>query len=452
MYHFFRKLYFHQRRQIAELWSLFGFPIIFTLLMIGIAIGIHYVADQPQVIESLPPLPQWSRIHEDAAATTLSVVTGIMATAVAILYSTLFVMQTLTSTQFSPRLLYGTARHRWLRRCTSACVGTLAYSLTTLSLLGSATGFDQRFGVFLGVALAVFSIFILLFTLTNMSQTVQINYIIDRVARESRRAIESRMKDRIRGKVSTANPEQPSAPPRTFPRTLEADKSGYLQVVDFEELERVANDAGVSIEIQVQIGEFVTKEVALLTILGLGQDERAGRQLERKLIDNFYIGPIPTIEQDPEYGVRLLVDIALKAISPAVNDPSTAVTCLDYLEGLLVEASLRKDEYPYPALKGESWVISHPPVTFKGLLDRACRQLRHYGRADYAVSVRLLRLLKEVAEKTRCLEYLEYIKQHAICLYDNIDRTIFCGPDLDEIDRRYKLVLEIIAERSPPSS
>lgn len=436
--------------------DLLGGPLVFTIFMIAVALVIQSDAAQRTAIGPLPlpELPPWAIIEHAEAITTLSVITTIMATALAILYSALFLLVTLASMQFSPRLLHATTRYRALQVCTGACLGTLTYCLVMLSLLGPDDESSHYYGVLLGVGLAIISIFILLFTVAYTSRNVQINYIIDRISRETERAITTRMKERV--KVTEPDSRRENVLP-LYERSeveLRADSSGYLQAVHFEQLEKIARKESITIDIKVKIGEYVTKDVALLGVRSL---QGIGEPLARHLVSNFHRGPIPTIEQDPEYGIRLLVDIALKAISPAVNDPSTAATCLDYLESLLILASQRRDESKYLALRDEQWIIRHKPVTFKTLLDRACRQLRHYGRTDYAVTVRLLRLLKEVADQTKVIENLKHIEEHARCIYnavefktspfDKLDPPPFCGDDLAKIKEQFDLVQESIARR-----
>jgi len=103
------------------------------------------------------------------------------------------------------------------------------------------------------------------------------------------------------------------------------------------------------------------------------------------------------LQQDTEFGVLQIVDIALKAISPAVNDPTTAITCVDQLSRILIRFSSR--EQPEPLLYDPPGVVrvSIKWIDFERLLDSAFEQVRMYSKADVAVSLRLLRALCDIA-------------------------------------------------------
>ncbi len=144
-------------------------------------------------------------------------------------------------------------------------------------------------------------------------------------------------------------------------------------------------------------GHFVPAGVPLMRISrGERLPDSAGDEF-RKAFD---IGPSRTLQQDVEFGVLQIVDIALRAISPAVNDPSTAINGIDQLSRILIQYASRQE----PAsviydLPGEVRLIV-PWIDFEGLLDSAFEQIRHYGATDVAVCLRLLRALGDIAIST----------------------------------------------------
>src|SRR5581483_1372301 len=149
----------------------------------------------------------------------------------------------------------------------------------------------------------------------------------------------------------------------------------------------------------------------------------------------FDLGPTRSLEQDVEFGVQLLVDVALKAISPAVNDPSTAINCIDQLGRILVRVVSRRP--PPPALY-------HPPgslrvvlqtMSFARLLEAAFTQIRHYARGDMAVSLRLLRAITDVAQATREPTYLAPLRDHARRVAQGLAMS-FPEDERERLDRR----------------
>ena len=126
---------------------------------------------------------------------------------------------------------------------------------------------------------------------------------------------------------------------------------------------------------------------------------------KRQLLAVFDLGPTRTLQQDVEFGVLQIVDIALKAISPAVNDPTTAINCVDQLSRILIRFASREppDELLYnpPGIVRASIGWIH----FERLLDAAFEQIRMYSKTDVAVSLRLLRAFGDIAASTPDLEF-----------------------------------------------
>ncbi len=134
--------------------------------------------------------------------------------------------------------------------------------------------------------------------------------------------------------------------------------------------------------------------------------------------DAFDLGPVRTMQQDVGFGVRQLVDVALKAISPAVNDPSTACTCIDRLGSRLAAIAPRRCGARVLA-DGQVARVVIPQPTFAQLADLAFNQLRQYGRADLAVSIRLLRAI-EVAARLASAAQRTHLRHHAELIHDGL--------------------------------
>jgi uncharacterized membrane protein len=133
----------------------------------------------------------------------------------------------------------------------------------------------------------------------------------------------------------------------------------------------------------------------------VSKPERLSPEKMVELAGVFDMGPSRTLQQDIEYGVLQIVDIALKAISPAVNDPTTAINCVDQLSRILIRCASR--EPPESALYDLPGVVrTHIPwIGFDQLLVSAFDQIRHYAKQDRAVSLRLLRALADIRMSTR---------------------------------------------------
>jgi uncharacterized membrane protein len=231
----------------------------------------------------------------------------------------------------------------------------------------------------------------LLFFIHHISQSISVNHIVDRIARETEQVIDDLMPHR-RGPHDRTGLTAAVPRDREFPILNEV--SGYIRFIDTRRLVHFARMHHLRVRVTRTVGQFVPAGVPLLMVSRREQLHRDGAQ---ELTGVFDIGPMRTMQQDVEFGVIQIVDIALRAISPAVNDPSTAISCIDQLTRILICWLGR--------IPPESQIFNPPHVLrvvvpwidLQGLLNTAVEQIRAYARTDAAVSLRLLRLLRDVA-------------------------------------------------------
>ena len=183
----------------------------------------------------------------------------------------------------------------------------------------------------------------------------------------------------------------------TWETTLTSQVSGYIRFLDTRRLVAVAKSHHVKVDVLRRVGHFVPAGVPLMK---LSRGDRMQLDGSEELRGAFDFGPTRTLQQDVEFGVLQIVDIALKAISPAVNDPTTAIGSVDQLSRILIRFASR--ETPESTLYDPPGVfrVHVPWIGFERLLDSAFEQIRLYARSDVAVSLRLLRALADIAVTT----------------------------------------------------
>jgi uncharacterized membrane protein len=231
----------------------------------------------------------------------------------------------------------------------------------------------------------------LLFFIHHISHAISVNHLVDRIARETEEVIDVLMPDRrmnhygVRGEV--AIPEE-----QEFPILNEV--SGYIRFIDTKRLLAFARMHHLRVRVTRRVGHFVPAGIPLLMV---SRRTRLDQHHAVDLTGAFDIGPMRTLQQDVEFGVIQIVDIALRAISPAVNDPSTAISCIDQLTRILIRWV---DRFPPDSLLFSPPHVLRvilPWIDLDGLLNTALEQIRAYATTDAAVSLRLLRLLYDVA-------------------------------------------------------
>jgi uncharacterized membrane protein len=365
--------------------------------------------------ETIPAIGTWvpsilfpSRQDPQVAQVILSDVATSIMTVVSIVFAILLMTLTLASTQFSPRILVSFVRDRTTQWTLGVFLGTFSYCMAALpaarSLPHPFTPVATTSGAML---LALASVGWLIYFIYHISQSINVNHIVDRIARETELVIDDCM----------PNPRLPTTPPNVsedFSRvaeiTLLSQRSGYIRYIDVNRLLQLARSYRVRIRVDRRVGHFVPAGVPLIRV---SQLERITAERSGHLLATFDIGPTRTMQQDVEFGVIQIVDIALRAMSPAINDPSTAISCIDQLSRIVIRWVSRAP--PPSQLFGPPHVlrIVVPTISLDGLLDTAFEQIRHYGAADVAVSLRLLRAYNDIAFAARSDEVRDALLERA---------------------------------------
>lgn len=222
----------------------------------------------------------------------------------------------------------------------------------------------------------------------HIIRSIQANHLVDRIATETEGVIDEVLGASGGGDAGKSDFAAVGGEVSAAGTAAVATDSGYVQLIDVAALRAVVA-AGHPVEVTRPMGAFAVEGLPL-AIVRLEPSE-ATLAIVR---DAFDLGPVRTMQSDVEFGFRQIVDIALKAISPAVNDPSTACTCIDHLSRLLVRAAR------YPAIATEP-MLDLRPVRHGDLVDLSFEQIRQYGKSDMAVALRLLRAMGDVASVLR---------------------------------------------------
>jgi len=351
------------------------------------------------VEEATPVLAAWIPAtlfpsHEDpqVAQTILSVIATSIMTVVSIVFAILLMTLTLASMQFSPRILISFVRDGGTQWTLGIFLGTFSYCLAALPAARSLPHpFAPVATVCGAMLLALLCVGWLLYFIHHISQAISVNHIVDRIARETERVIDELM-PHPRAPHGRQEPDISAPHEPEFPVLNEV--SGYIRFIDTRRLLNFARAHRLRVRVTRHVGHFVPAGVPLLM---LSRRSLLDRDHAVELTGAFDIGPMRTLQQDVEFGVIQIVDIALRAISPAVNDPSTAISCIDQLTRILILWLGRAPPESHLYHPPHVLRVVLPWIDLEGLLNTALEQIRAYATADAAVSLRLLRLLQDVA-------------------------------------------------------
>jgi uncharacterized membrane protein len=325
------------------------------------------------------------------ALTILAGIASSIMTVVSIVFAILLMTLTLASTQFSPRILVSFVRDKSTQWTLGIFLGTFSYCMAALPSVRSAPRpFVPPLTLLVAMGLALLCVGWLIFFINHISRSISVSNIVDRIARETEEVIDEFM-PRERGPFEIAEPAEPFRDMRE--RLIVSRQSGYIRFVDVAFLVERAKSYGLRIVLERRVGQFVPAGAPILRVAEAG---RVTPEREAQLLTAIDIGAARTMQQDVEFGVIQIVDIALRAISPAVNDPTTAITCIDQLARVLIYWAARVPPRSYLHSPPHVLRLAMPWIGYDGLLDTAFEQIRHYARGDVAVSLRLLRAFDDM--------------------------------------------------------
>ncbi|WP_375272626.1 DUF2254 domain-containing protein [Sphingomonas sp.] len=361
----------------------------------------------------------------DGARQVLSSVGGSMITVAGTVFSVTIAAVVYASGQYGPRLLTNFMRDRGNQVTLGTFIATFLYCLLVLRTIHSAEesggyGFVPNLALLVGVLLALCSIGVLIYFIHHVPSKIHINSVIEDVGDRLLRSVGDRFPHFV-GEAPDDQGDTRSDVPETFRegsdiaaghdrREVKAKETGYIQFIDDEAVMRLAREHGLVLRLQYQSGDFVHVGRALLEA---APPSRCDDECASDLRGVFTVGSRRSALQDIRFLIDELVEIAARALSPGVNDPFTAVTCLDWLGAALSDLAtrslpshLRVDD------DGALRVIAHPE-TFASFMDRSFGALAQYCATDMIAGLRYLNALGEVSLECDQPERLATVETYA---------------------------------------
>jgi uncharacterized membrane protein len=405
-------------------------------------------------------LPWLYAARPNGARQVLSVISGSMITVAGTVFSVTIAAVVYASGQYGPRLLSNFMSDRGNQVTLGTFIATFVYCLLILRTVRSAgeagggAGFVPNLALLVGVVLALCSIGVLIFFIHHVPQQLHINSVVQGVGAKLLGEVGARF-PRFIGAPPTDGEAGPG--PGPIPATFRLDASvadgaqrglvaaaatGYLQVIDDDAILNLAREHDLVLRLQYQPGDFVHVGRILAEAWPPHRcDEATATAISRA----FAVGSRRTALQDIRFLMDELVEIAGRALSPGVNDPFTAVTCLDWLgaafsdlAGRELPSHLRLDE------DGALRVISHP-VTFDGFMERGFGALAQYCSGDMVAALGFLRALGAVSLGCDDADRLRLIDSYAGKM-EGLAREKLVGFNRDEVLRRAGELRRSLAE------
>lgn len=413
----------------SQLWPVPAFGIVAAA-----ALGVALPDLDARVDASLPAaLTQYLFSGgPEAARSVLSTVAGSLITATSLTFSLTLVTLQLASSQFSPRLLRTFARDGMVHATLALLLATFTFALTVLrtvrASLETTAAFVPQMSVTLAYLLGLASVLCLVAFLAHLARQLRVESLLRDVREDTSEAMRRVLPDSYDNNAGEVIPVPPHTAMMVCART-----SGFLTSVDERKLLSAAVHAGAVVSIDRSPGAYVVAGTPLgcaWCVDGAGAlDDAAAEQVTQRVPGAIRTGFERTAAQDIAFGLRQLADVAIKALSPGTNDPTTAVHTLGHISALLCEA-VRSDLGPRVLRDddGRIRVVLRRPDLAE-LLDVALAQARHYGASDPEVLARLFLLVREVAWSTDVPAHQQLLAEQLELLLGAADRENFSADE-----------------------
>ncbi|OWY63791.1 hypothetical protein B7486_51010 [cyanobacterium TDX16] len=439
--------------KLGKIWDSLHFSYWFLpTVMAVIAIALAFTMLSLDRAGYYGVLSEWGWLYTggtDGAREVLSSVAGSIISVAATAFSITIVALQLAASNYSPRLLRNFMRDVGNQLVLGTFIATFIYCLLVLRTI-RGDGDDYSFfvpqlSVTVGLLLALASIGVLIYFIHHASTIIQVSHIITEASNELHRAIERLFPEKLGRSLPKSKPHERAIPANfdSDARPIKANSSGYLQAIDDEELMKIAGDRSLLLQIKSRPGRFVVKGSNLVMVF---PGECVNRRLSEQINDAFVLGKQRTEQQDVEFPVNQLVDIALRAISPGINDPTTAIQCIDQLSAGLSHLAQREIPSPYRYDERNNLRVIVETFTFAGLTDAAFHQIRQYGKSDVGVVIRLLEAIATIATYTCDRQDKAALLRHAEMIQQDSYQSVSQQQDKQDIERRYQAVLKALQQ------
>ena len=424
--------------------SLFLVPMLAVILAAGLAAA--SIAIDSRLDQSGARLPLGLTSTVESARSLLSTVAGATITFAAIAFSVSLLIIQQTSSQYSPRVVRTLFRDPFNKRIMALVVGTFTYCLVVLrSVRGavekSGSPVIPNLSVAIALLLGIATVLAIVAFIDHSAHFMDVSKILDRVQREAIAQIRREWSDIDANRPPPSlhrqgDPHRHPEPPDQAGHTVRFDRNGWVQQIDIAKLVDCVPD-GATIWVDTYPGRYATEGSPACFLSAPPSDVAA---TEHRIISAIQIGETRTMQQDVSFGLRQLVDVALKALSPGINDPTTAQDAIFHITAVLAEL-MRRDPPPRHRTgeSGGRLVLMHQP-TLDDLVRLVFDEVRRAAADKPTVCVYLLEALGLTAEALSSVDLPDrtaMLTEQAQLVVAGCERAALLPTDLRTVQRAF---------------
>ncbi|QDV33865.1 DUF2254 domain-containing protein [Tautonia plasticadhaerens] len=450
--------------------SLWFVPALIVSAMVVLAVVLVY-ANGTVDEEVLGRFPRLFGAGAEGSRGLLTAVASSMISVAGVTFSITIVVLSLASNQYSPRILRNFLRDRFNQSVLGIFLGIYAYCLIVVrTIRADGDPFVPSLAVLGGVVLALFGVGVLIAFIHHIIASIQAGQIISEAASETLGAIDHLFPEPIGDPFPEGeDPGLSRFLGQTAWLPIPARRSGYVCRVDGEALLGLAERVGAVARVEYAPGDFCVEGMPLVSLAFVPEaraplsEAENRRELFRRLedgprgdeakvdlvagkVDALYIlGKNRTVGQDVGFGIQQVVDVALKALSPGINETTTAISCIHYLAVILSRLASRKVGTRGRASDGKLRVIAERP-SFEGLLDQAFDEIRRNAEGNVSVLDELLVALGTIGTFSRDADRRRALRRHVVEIAAVADRSVAAPSDRGGLEARIRRALVALGD------
>ncbi len=413
--------------------KIYYIPVLYSIYALLLAIIVSFLdrSYQPLLINYLPNIFFTSF---EITKTILSTIAGSLLSIVTISFSIIMVVLTTYSTQFSPRTLQDFLKSKMTLKVLGIFIGGFIYSIVTLIFLNNENT-TLFLSAAIGVLLVIYCILYFVMFINHVSQSIQVNLLIDTLTTEILDLVDQvKTFNESHENIRNEPPSNLDSIMKKDQLSIYSDQVGFIRDINDIKLSNFADNNNIVISAEKMIGDYVTNNSKVFTIyydLSEMEEKEFDEEALEKCLNYVLVGKERNKSKDIEFGLQKLTEVALRAISPGINDPNTAIFCIKQA-GMVLDKIAKSDiENTYYYNEENELTLIFEDVSYDYLLYKTFYQLRYYSMRDVSVAASILEALIIIAEgnpkdiKDTCWEFGNYI-------VNGFDENI-----LEDLDKKY---------------
>ena len=433
-----KKILFFWRELGATFWFL---PVLIICFSILLSVGLVYLDSSITI-----PREGWIRFFlvesADSARSILSTISSAMMGVAGTVFSITLVVLTLASSQFGPRLIKNFMYVRLNQVVLGLYISTYLYCLLVLNSISDSNGytFIPSISILVAIIAAVINIVLLIIFIHQIAISIQADKVVSDISDFMFKQVETLFPEKMGEEKENEEKADATAAVAGYQNqiSIKSPKSGYLQYVDGEALMKILTRHDALLELCFRPGKHLVEGEEMGILFTNGKWEK--KEFE-KIFNPFVIGKTKTSQQDLEFSIQQMVEIAARALSTGVNDPYTAITCIDNLTSIMCYLAQAKFPSKYRYDEDGNLRISADTIDFEGVLDTAFNQIRQFSEDSPAVIIRMMEALTTIHEFTRMESHKNAVIKHAEMVFSSGKQNFEEKNDIEDLTEKAEMIL-----------